>query len=247
MAKWLDGVVIENVRQNERLTSLKIDAPLHTFQPGQFVRVGLDIEGEVVARPYSLVSLPGKFPIEIYFNIVPDGPLSPSLFALEKGDSVLVAPNPAGFLTLDEVPECRHLWMIATGTGVGPFLSILSDDAVWQRFERVVLCYSVRTADELAYGALIESVRNAYPTQFRFLAHVTRESIDDTIHQRVSTSLKDGTLESRAETGLSADDSHVMMCGSTDMIKDVSELLEARGMRRHRRREPGHYTTEKYH
>ena len=247
MAKWLNGIVEENTRLNERLTSLKIKAPLDGFQPGQFVRIGLEIDGEVVARPYSLVNTPAEPSLEIYFNIVEQGPLSPKLFALQQGDEVLVAANPAGFLTLNEVPECKHLWMIATGTGVGPFLSMLKSGEAWSRFERVILCYSVRSKDELAYTETIRILSEQHGKQFRFIPLVTREAYAGALQQRIPSGLESGTLEERAGVALNADNAHVMMCGSAEMIKDVSAILETRGMRKHRRREPGHYTTEKYH
>ena len=89
MAKWLNGTVVDNYRWNDRLTSLKFEAPLGEFKPGQFVRVGLEIDGEIIARPYSLVNTPSDSILEIYFNIVPEGPLTPPLFKLQK-------PRPPG-------------------------------------------------------------------------------------------------------------------------------------------------------
>ena len=86
MVKWLKGTVIENYRWNDRLTSLKFNAPLGQFKAGQFVRVGLEIEGDIVARPYSLVNAPGETSLEVYFNLVPEGPLTLPLFQLQKGD-----------------------------------------------------------------------------------------------------------------------------------------------------------------
>jgi len=247
MAKWLDGVVVENYRWTARLTSLKIEAALGPVQAGQFVGVGLEIDGEIVARPYSLVNPPQESTLEIYFNIVPEGPLSPRLFALEKGDKVLVATNPAGFLTVSEVPETRHLWMMATNTGVGPFLSILGTDEVWQRFDRVILCYSVRTRQELAYSSFIEKLSAAHADKFCFVPIITREDSANSIRARIPASIESGELERAAGVALCAEDSHVMMCGNSEMIKEVSAVLESRGMRRHRRREPGHFTSEKYH
>jgi ferredoxin--NADP+ reductase len=247
MAKWLEGIVVENHRWTERLTSLKIEAALGPVQAGQFVRIGLEIDGEIVARPYSLVNPPQQPPLEIYFNIVPEGPLSPRLFALENGEKVLVATNPAGFLTVSEVPETRHLWMMATSTGVGPFLSILGTDAVWQRFQRVILCYSVRTEQELAYSSAIAEIAETHADKFCFVPTITREDTAYSIRARFPESIKNGELENAAEVTLSAEDSHVMMCGNSEMIKQVSSVLETRGMRRHRRREPGHFTSEKYH
>ncbi len=247
MSKWLDATVLENRRWTVDLTSLIIDASLGPFNAGQFVRIGLEIEGEIVARPYSLVNSPSEPALEFLFNIVPEGPLSPRLFELQQGDDVLVASSPAGFLTVAEVPEVANLWMMATGTAIGPFLSILKGDQVWQRFERVILTYSVRTAAEQAYSEEIAALVEAHDRQLCFIPIITRAEIPDTLRIRIPQAIIDGELENRAGLSLSAQNSHVMMCGSTDMIRDVSEVLEARGMRKHRRREPGHYTSEKYH
>ncbi len=144
MADWLSSKVIKKIQWNERLFSLRIHSGFKAFEAGQFVRVALDIAGERVARPYSLVNKPGDDYLEIYFNIVAEGPLTPKLAELEAGDEIFVTDRANGFLTADEVPECKHLWLLATGTGVGPFLSILKAEKVWQRFEKIVLGYSVR-------------------------------------------------------------------------------------------------------
>ena len=247
MAKWLNGTVVDNYRWNDRLTSLKFEAPLGEFKPGQFVRVGLEIDGEIIARPYSLVNTPSDSILEIYFNIVPEGPLTPPLFKLQKGDELLVAPNTAGYLIASEIPEVRDLWMLATGTAIGPFLSILKGTEVWERFERIVLCYSVRSEEELAYAKSIEDIAERHSDQFCFIPAITREQVPGALTMRIPAAIENGELEKRAGATIDAKHSHVMMCGSGDMIRDVSTVLEARGMHKHRRREPGHYSTEKYH
>ncbi len=246
MAKWHIGKVVANNRWNHRLTSLNIEAPLENFESGQFVRIGLEIDGEIVARPYSLVNTPDESALEIYFNIVPEGPLSPKLFDLQPGDEVLVATRPAGFLTVSEVPSANNLWMLATGAAIGPFLSMLKGQSVWQKFEHITLCFSVRTRDELAYAETIDSIAAQYPEQFHFIPLITREAVEGALNQRIPASIENGNLEARANVKIS-EDSKVMICGSTDLITEVSAILESRGMRKHRRREPGHYTTEKYH
>jgi len=246
MADWLTGKVVEKKRWNERLFSLSIRCDFNTFESGQFVRVALDIEGERVARPYSLVNKPDDEYLEIYFNIVEEGPLTPKLAGLESGDEIFVTDRANGFLTVTEVPECRYLWMLATGTGVGPFLSMLKNKDVWQRFEKVVLGYSVRDLSELAYQQQITVIENQRERQFSFVPFVTREKVDGAINQRITESIEDDSLEKR--TGIIIDeDSHIMMCGNSAMISSVTEVLEKRGLRKHRRREPGHITTEKYH
>ena len=246
MANWLDGKVIEKKQWNERLFSLRIQCDLENFESGQFVRVALDIDGERVARPYSLVNTPDDDYLEIYFNIVAEGPLTPRLAELKEGDEIFVTDRANGFLTVTELPECKNLWMLATGTGIGPFLSILKGEKVWQRFEKVVLGYSVRDLSELSYQAQIAAIEKQHGEQFSFVAFVTREKVDGAMHQRITTSIEDASFENRV--GITIDeDSHIMMCGNSAMISSVTEVLEKRGLRKHRRREPGHITTEKYH
>jgi ferredoxin--NADP+ reductase len=248
MANWLNGKVIENRRLNDYLTALIIDVELGGYEAGQFVRVGLpDGEDDVLARPYSLVNTPEEQYLEVYFNIVEEGPLSPKLFALQAGDDILVSDRPSGFLTVSEIPDAPHLWMVATGTGIGPFLAILKSEPVWQKFDKIVLCYSVSYKEELAYRELIDAISHQHGGQFVFAPIVTREPVEGALGHRVPTVMQDGSLEAFTGLEINGDNSHVMMCGSSDMITDVSAALEARGMHKHRRRTPGHFTTEKYH
>ncbi|MBI5460850.1 MAG: ferredoxin--NADP reductase [Gammaproteobacteria bacterium] len=247
MTDWLQGTVIERRQWADGLFSLRFDAPLAEFKAGQFVRIALDIDGERVGRPYSLVNAPHEPLLEIYFNVVEGGPLSPHLAALEPGDTLWLGSTANGFMTLDELPEARHLWMLATGTGIGPFLSILKTDAPWTRFERIVLGHSVKHASELAYRELIESLRTAHGDQLRYVPLVTRETVPGTLGQRIPATLASGALEAQAGIPLTPESAHVMLCGNSTMITDVTEELAKRALRRHRRREPGHITTEKYH
>lgn len=247
MANWLKAEVLENHRWTDGLYSLRFAAPLPAFKAGQFVRVGLDIEGERVGRPYSLVNAPGEEPLEIYYNPVPDGPLSPRLAGLRPGDTLWVSDSINGFLVLDEIPDTSHLWLLATGTGVGPFVSILDTDEPWQRFERVVLVHSVRSAAELGYRERFLSLAERRPGQFHYQPTVTREVLPKVLGRRIPALIADGSLEAAAGLELTPEQSHVMLCGSSAMITDTTALLEQRGLRRHRRREPGHYTVEKYH
>jgi len=246
MANWLTGKVIEKIQWNERLFSLRIRCGFESFESGQFVRVALDIDGERVARPYSVVSTPDDDYLEIYFNIVAEGPLTPRLAALAVNDEIFVTDRANGFLTVSELPECKNLWMLATGTGVGPFLSILKSEKVWQRFEKVVLGYSVRDLSELTYQQQIAAIEKQHGDHFSFVPFITREKVDAAMQQRITACLEDGSFEQRVGTRID-ENSHIMMCGNSAMISSVTEVLEKRGLRKHRRREPGHITTEKYH
>jgi len=250
--QWLDVQLVEKQQWSDRHFSLRFRAPGFTFKAGQFVRIGLlQDDGEVLARPYSLVNAPGSELLEIYFNIVPEGPLSPQLAALEPGAPLKLAPRAAGFLTIDEVPVehtgCRHLWMLATGTGVGPFLSILQSAESWRRFDKLLLVYSVRYQQELAYSNLIDQLTQQHANRFHFVPAVTREIVPGALTTRITSALESGELEQHAGLTISPQQSHVMMCGNSAMIRSAFSLLEQRGLKKHLRREPGHISTEKYH
>ena len=246
MSAWLEGRVAGQTRWTERLFSLRVEAPFGAFQAGQFVKLALDVAGERVARPYSLVNPPGSELLEFYYNVVAAGPLSPRLAALQAGDAVSVAASPAGFLVLAEVPEAENLWLIATGTGLGPFLSILRTDEPWRRFRQVVLVHATRTAAEQAYGDVLTAVAVERGEQFRRIAFVSRERSPGALEGRVPAALRDGRLERAAGTELSAARSHAMLCGNPEMVTDVTAALAERDMRKHRRRAPGHISVETY-
>lgn len=247
MADWLNGKIVEKIQWNERLFSLRIKAEFENFEAGQFVRIALDIDGERIARPYSLVNKPGDEYLEIYFNVVPGGPLSSNLAQLKVNDELFVTDKANGFLTVDEVPESKHLWLLATGTGVGPFLSILKSNKAWQRFEKILLGYSVRDLSELSYKEQISAIENQHAEQFSFVPFVTREKVEGAMNKRITESIEDGSFEKRTGVTINGNDSHIMMCGNSEMIGGVTECLVKRELRKHRRREPGHITTEKYH
>ena len=122
-APWNEGKVTALKHWGGRLYSLCIEADIAAFEAGQFVKIGLPINDEIVGRAYSLVNAPDEKPLEFYFITVDGGPLTERLVALKPGDAIQVAPRPSGFLVLSEVPSAKNLWLIATGTGIGPFLN----------------------------------------------------------------------------------------------------------------------------
>jgi ferredoxin--NADP+ reductase len=246
MSTWLKGKIVEHKHWNDKLHTLFIEADIEPYRAGQFVKIGLDVDGEIVGRPYSLVNPPARPPLEIYYIHVPQGILTPRLLQLEPGDELLVSPRANGFMVLDEIPQAKTLWLIATGTGVGPFLAILDDGQVWQRYEKVVLVYAVRTVSEMSYRERIAGVAAAAPGQFAFVPFVSREPCAFAMPGRIPQAIESGALEARAGVPLDADTSQVVLCGNPAMVEDVMNTLQARGMKKHRRREPGHITTETY-
>lgn len=246
MEGWIEGTVVENKRWNERLCSLRVMADVPPFEAGQFLRLGLEVNGEFIARPYSLVNPPKSDIAEFYFNRVPEGPLSPLLHSLEAGDKVWLSQMIAGFLTLSATPQGERLWMLATGTALGPFLSILQAGEVWQQFQSVVLVHGVRSIDELTYLDLIDDVKAEYGERFIPVASITREKVSCAIGERISEAIQSGSLEQKTGHRLDAEKDRIMICGNPGMVQGCLEALEEKGFRRHRRREPGHIVMEIY-
>jgi len=240
MSGWLTGRVVENRHWTESLFSLRVVGAPAKFQAGQFVRIALDIDGERVARAFSFVNPPDDPLLEFYGVVVPEGPLSPRLAKLVAGDALYVAPNPAGFLILSEVPEAETLWLVSTGTGLAPFLSILRTDTPWKRFKSVVVVHAVRWAKDLVYRDVIGA------TPARYVPMVSREAAPGALAGRIPAAIADGRLEAAAGVELRPETSHVMLCGNPQMLKDTQAVLVARGMRKHRRRTPGHITVESF-
>jgi len=246
MSKWAEGSVVASRRWTERLYSLQVDAELARFQAGQFVKLALAVDGEMVARPYSFVNAPAERPHEFYYVLLPEGPLTPRLAALEAGDAIYLAPQAAGFLTLEEVPQGEHLWLLATGTALGPFLSILKTEAPWRRYRRVVLVHAVREARELAYQDQVQALLSHYAGQFTFVPFVSREQTDFALSGRIAEAIADGRLEARAQTVISSAASQVMICGNPEMVTATAHTLQERGLKKHRRRDPGQISVENY-
>ncbi|EXJ14063.1 ferredoxin--NADP reductase [Imhoffiella purpurea] len=247
MNDWVKATVVGRHQWAEGLFSLQFEAPIADYVAGQYIKVALDIEGERVGRPYSLVNAPQDRPLEIYFNEVPSGPLTPPLSALNPGDSVWLTATANGIFTLETVEPAKTLWMLATGTGLGVYLSILRTRDPWEKFERVVLVHGVRQSSDLAYGETLDVIGERYEGRFTVVPVVSRETHGSALGGRITERLEDGSLEERIGERIDPTLSHVMLCGNSAMIKDAKEILEARGLARHRRHAPGQYTTEQYH
>jgi ferredoxin--NADP+ reductase len=222
------------------------------FRAGQFARLGVaKADGSVVWRAYSMVSAPHDEFLEFFSIVVPGGEFTSELSRLKAGDSLLVDKQAFGFLTLDRFGDGRDLWLLASGTGVAPFLSILQDFEVWQRFERIVLVYSARSASELAYQPLIRGLKDLehlaeYADKLVYLPLVTREQAPGCLHGRITHLLSSGELERAAGLNLSPEHSRLMLCGNPQMIDDTRSLLKLRGLRLSLSRRPGQVAVENY-
>jgi ferredoxin--NADP+ reductase len=222
------------------------------FRAGQWARLGLyRPSGCIVWRAYSIVSAPHDEVLEFFSIVVPDGEFSSELKRLGPGDQLLIERQPYGFLTLDRFADGEDLWLLASGTGIAPFLSILQDLEVWQRFRRIILACSVRSHEELAYSELIagladcewlEGVRD----KFVYLPVVTREALPGCLNARLTELLDSGELERAAGLTLDAARSRVMLCGNPEMVEDLRTRLQARGLQLSLTRRPGAVAVENY-
>jgi ferredoxin--NADP+ reductase len=247
MNDWVKARIVGKHQWTEGLYSLQFDALIEDFKAGQYIKVALDIEGERVGRPYSLVNAPQDRPLEIFFNEVTQGPLTPSLSALNPDDEVWLTTTAGGIFTLETVAPAVTLWLLATGTGLGVYLSILRTAEPWERFKRVVLIHGVRQTADLAYAETLAGIGKRYGDRFSFVAVVSREDSSGALPGRITDLLSSGQLEAQVGATIDPATSHVMLCGNSGMINDAKAILEARGLSRHRRHAPGQYTTEQYH
>jgi ferredoxin--NADP+ reductase len=241
---WIESKVIDQVKWTDDLVSIRFENNVPAYTAGQFTKIGLKIDGEIISRPYSLVSAPHEDFLEVIYVNVPDGKLTPKLHNLKKDDTIYVMDKSSGFFVMDEVPDGDKLWLIATGTGLGVFISLLKTDAPWGRFKEIVLVHGVRTGDELTYQKQIEEFQNEHPNQLKYIQTVTREKIDNALNSRIPEAIKDNTITDIC--GNIDKSSQFMLCGNPDMINDMVDLLGEYGLERNRRSKPGNITLEKY-
>ena len=208
---------------------------------------------EDIFRAYSIVSSPFDEVLEFFSIVIPDGAFTSQLQHLEVGDELLLNTMPFGFLTLAryQKPLPKDLWLLATGTGLAPFLSMLQDLKTWEDYEHIILAYSARSTEELAYIEKIESLQEDFgslvdnPAKLIFIPIVTREPVEGALTERLPKLLLDGALQERAGIALDVDSTHVMLCGNPDMVEDTKETLKSLGLVMNRRGE-GNIAVENY-
>jgi len=209
--------------------------PALRFHNGHFVMIGLEVAGKPLMRAYSIASANYEENLEFLSIKVPDGPLTSKLQHLKEGDAILVSRKPVGTLVVDDLRAGRHLYLFATGTGLAPFMSIIKDPDVYERFEKVVLVHGVRWVSELAYADFItkELPKNEFfgemvGDKLIYYPTVTREAFRNT--GRITEIVESGRLFE--DIGLPAlDPAHdrAMLCGSPHMLADISTMLNRRG------------------
>lgn len=231
------------------------------FTPGQFARLGVkkpdpdnpkNPSGEkIVWRAYSIVSASYDEHLEFYSIVVPGGEFTSELARLTVGDTVYVEKTNYGFLTTDRFERGKDLWMLATGTGLAPFISILWDMKTWDEYENLIVVHSVRYPNELAYAETIEAFRThehfgAQGHKLHYAQTVTRGRAPGALDKRIPALIESGELEARVGLQFDHDRSRIMICGNPEMVDDTRKLLQARGFVTSRRGQPGHLAVENY-
>jgi len=237
-------------RWAHNLFSFTMTRPAHfKFTAGQFARIGLMVNGELVVRAYSVVSSPFDENLEFFSIVVPDGAFTSNLQHLEIGDELYLDKTAYGYLTLAryQLPLAHDLWLLATGTGLAPFLSMLQDFETWTKYQHIHLIYSVRSTAELAYVDRIQEIAESFGeghTGFKFVPIITRDP-NATLHDRLPILIENGELEKVVGLSLNPATSHVMLCGNPQMVEDTKDALKQRGLTMNRRGE-GNIAVENY-
>jgi len=221
------------------------------FENGHFVMVGMEVEGQPLMRAYSIASANYDEELEFLSIKIPDGPLTSRLQNINVGDELFVSSKPTGTLVIDHLLEGRHLYLLSTGTGLAPFMSIIKDPETYERFDKIILAHGVRHVSDLAYQDVInqelpdneffgDQVREKliyYPT-------VTREVFQN--QGRLTDLMAAGKLYS--DVGLptpQVERDRFMICGSPSMLKDTCRILDSNGFKESRHGIKGHYVIER--
>ncbi|MCO6416668.1 ferredoxin--NADP reductase [Siccirubricoccus sp. KC 17139] len=225
--------------------------PALRFVAGQFAMIGLMVNGKPLVRAYSMVSPPWDEELEFLSIKVQDGPLTSRLQHIQPGDTVLIGKKPTGTLLTENLLPGKTLWFLATGTGLAPFMSLIREPEVYEKYERVVLCHTVREVKELAYRDTIskdlpehEFLGEMLRGKLIYYPSVTREPFP--VQGRITTLIESGKVF--ADLGLPAispERDRVMICGSEALNADVTAMLEARGFVEGNNSKPGTYVVEK--
>jgi ferredoxin/flavodoxin---NADP+ reductase len=246
MAAWVEGRVIERIQWTDTLFSLRVEAPLLPYQAGQFTKLALEQGERRIQRAYSFVNPPSSPYHEFYLVEIPGGELTPALSALAVGDPLLVQSQATGFLTLDEIPAGRDLWLLSTGTAIGPFLSLLTAGEAELRFENLILVHGVRKGEELSYQPLIAALKSQLGSRLHYVPFVSREPWPDAMAGRIPAAIDSGALQERVGLGFSPERSQVLICGNPEMVKGTQLSLIEQGLTKNLRRTPGQISSENY-
>ncbi|OIQ88079.1 ferredoxin--NADP reductase [mine drainage metagenome] len=253
MSNIIEETVLETHHWTDHLFTLKLTRdPGFRFESGQFAMIGLKVDGKPLMRAYSMVSASYDEHLEFLSIKVPGGPLTSRLQHVQPGDTILVNRKTTGTLIADNLlPGAKRLYLLSTGTGLAPFLSIIKDPTIYERFDEIILTHTCRHCSELVYQDLItgELLDNEFfgeqvRQKLTYYPSVTREPFKN--QGRITELVQNGTLF--ADLGrppFNTDEDRVMICGNPHMMSELADILDGMGWKQGNNGEPGHYLIEK--
>jgi len=233
---------------SERTLSITTTRPDgYAFRPGHYARLSLPQFERPLWRPYSIVSATAAPELEFLFSIIPDGKLTSLLGQIEVGATILIDQNPMGFFLEDSLSPGDALWLLATGTGVGPYISLLREGRLFAKYRHIYLVYSVRERAEQAYDEELQALQRQHGDRFRYLPVVTREPDSGYLSERIPTLIETGRLEATLGVPpLNTERDRVMVCGNPEFTATMRTLLNERQFVPCRRGLAGTMLFEKY-
>ncbi|TDQ80857.1 ferredoxin--NADP+ reductase [Dongia mobilis] len=252
MSNLLTAEVTDVHHWTDRLFTFKTTRdPAFRFASGQFTMIGLEVNGKPLLRAYSIASAAYEDMLEFLSIKVPDGPLTSRLQHLKAGDKILVGRKATGTLLPTNLLPGKHLYLLGTGTGLAPFMSLVKDPEVYDHYEKIVLVHGVRHINELAYADFLEKELPAHELigdlvreKLIYYPTVTREPFRH--NGRITLLIENGKLcDDIGLPQLNAEEDRVMLCGSPAMLADLRPLFETRGFTEGSVAQPGHYVIEK--
>jgi ferredoxin--NADP+ reductase len=241
---WIDATVVRKHCWDKDLYSLFLRANIDPFIAGQFTYLSAKDEPKLF-RPYSFVNDIDDPILEFYYTHVENGRFSTYLNKLKPGDTLSIHPKSKGRFTLENIPLSKNLWCFSTGTGLGVFISLLKGSVAWHRFDNIILVHSVRLISHLTHQKEINSFKSNYDKKFNYIPIVTQEKYIG-LCERIPLLIRNGVIEQQIQKKFLPENSHAMLCGNPQMIKDLCLELQARGCKLHSHNEPGHISLEKY-
>ncbi|WP_343183054.1 FAD-binding oxidoreductase [Buchnera aphidicola (Neophyllaphis podocarpi)] len=250
MTNWVKANIIKLNQWNNKLFSIILSANINPFIAGQFTKLCINNKKnkDKIQRAYSYVNSPNSKNLEFYIVSIPNGKFTKKLINMNCDDEILISKESSGFFTLNQIPSSNLLWMIATGTGIGPYLSILQyGGKELNKFNKIILIYAVSYFEDISYLNLINKLKTKYKNKLHVEFILSREKKQNILYGHIPQLIEEGFIEDKVENYIEKENSHIMLCGNPGMVHDTRKfLIENKNMRKNLRKLQGHITSEHY-